>query len=249
MPFTQSEPGQQSALVEHMPQDGTHWVGKHVRAPVGPGTHGLPTPPSGPQQSALVAHAPFAPTHVARLQRGMPRLSCLHVSAWQFPLQQSHDELHELVARRHTSPFGLQPVGFWQTPTPLTMLPHVEKPPCDCGPPPSPGNAAEPQHSLSLAHVSPTKWHPLAGWQMSTPVGAHGAHARLQHAPPHCGMPPSMVTMPPSAVVPAQSMPSARLQFAPPVGTGAHVPSACVPVMLQMPEQQLAPTLHESPTC
>jgi hypothetical protein len=96
-----------------------------VSAPFAAGTHGLPIPPSGPQQSALVAHEPFAGTHCETLQRGMPRLSCLHVSAWQFPLQQSHDELHVLVARRHTSPLGLQPVGFWQTPTPPSILPHV----------------------------------------------------------------------------------------------------------------------------
>jgi hypothetical protein len=44
-------------------------------------------------------------------------------------------------------------------------------------------------------------------------------------------------------------MPSAREQFAPPAGTGPHVPSADVPTMLQTPEQQLAPVVHESPVC
>jgi hypothetical protein len=55
--------------------------------------------------------------------------------------------------------------------------------------------------------------------------------------------------MPPSGVVPAQSMPSASLQFALPAGTGPQVPSAFVPEMLHTPEQQLAPVPHESPVC
>jgi hypothetical protein len=83
------------------------------------------SPPSGPQQSALVEQAPPAFTHWATLHRGIPRLSCRHVSAWQLPLQQSHDELQLLVARRHTSPLGLHPVGFWQTPTPPSIAPQV----------------------------------------------------------------------------------------------------------------------------
>jgi len=240
-------PGQQSALLLHAPHDGTHCCGKQVSGPppsAPPGTHGLPL-----QQSALVAHAPPASRHCETEQRGTPRLSCLHVSAWQLPLQQSHDELQLLVARRHTAPLGLQPVGFWQTPTAPPVPLHVAKPPCDCAPPPSAGNAAEPQHSLSFVHRSPTRWHPLAGWQTRTPVGPHGAQARLQHAPPHAGMPPSRMTTPPSFVVPAHSMPSVSWQLAPEVGTAPQRPSAFVPVFVQTPEQQSVALAHESPFC
>ena len=99
------------------------------------------------QQSALVAHAPPEGKQVATLHRGMPRLSCRHVSAWQLPLQQSHDELHEMFARRHTSPLGLHPVGFTQTPTAPFVPEQWAKPPIDCEAPASSlGNAMEPQH-------------------------------------------------------------------------------------------------------
>ena len=39
----------------------------------------------------------------------------------------------------------------------------------------------------------------------ATPVGPHGAHARLQHGPPHAGSPASLRTTPPSEAVPPQS--------------------------------------------
>jgi hypothetical protein len=35
-----------------------------------------------------------------------------------------------------------------------------------------PGIPAEPQQSASFWQSSPVGWHPLGGWQMSTPVGA-----------------------------------------------------------------------------
>ncbi len=50
-------------------------------------------------------------------------------------------------------------------------------------------SAAEPQQSLSVRHGSPSTWQPVAGWQMSTPVGPQGAQRRLQQPPPH---PPSL---------------------------------------------------------
>jgi hypothetical protein len=40
----------------------------------------------------------------------------LQVSSFsQLPLQQSHDELQLWLASLQTAPFGLHPVGFWQT--------------------------------------------------------------------------------------------------------------------------------------
>src|SRR5262245_29592052 len=125
---------------------------------LGFGTQGRP-----PQQLALDAHASPAPAHCAAAQRGTPSESGRQVSAWQLPLQQSHEALHDVVASLHTSPSGLQPVGFWHTPTVAggVML-HVTVP----DPPKTP---APPQQSLSLLHRSPTTWQPLAGWQMRTP--------------------------------------------------------------------------------
>lgn len=205
---------------------------------VGLGTHGLP-----PQQLALEAHEPPAFTHCTAAQRGTPTLSCLQVSCVsQLPLQQSQDELHELVFSLHTSPSGLQPIGRRHTPTVPELMTQVT------GLPDPPGSPAEPQQSLSLVHRSPTTWHPLAGWQTSTPVGPHGAHARLQQGPPHAGNPASFWTTPPSAAVPPQSCPSVSPQFAgPPGGAAPHVPRVCPLGTVQVPVQQSALAEHASP--
>jgi hypothetical protein len=120
------------------------------------------------QQFALVAHEPPAITHAWAAHRGTPSESCLHVS-WvsQLPLQQSHDALQDIVASLHTSPSGLQPIGFLHTPTvspgkmlQLTGLPGF-----------APGRPGPPQQSVSCVHRSPTGWQPLAGWQTRTCVG------------------------------------------------------------------------------
>jgi hypothetical protein len=121
---------------------------------VGFGTQGNPL-----QQSALVEHAWPAATHDAPVHRGTPTLSGLQVSCVsQLPLQQSQDALQLIVFSLQTSPLGLQPVGFRQTPSkpPAEKL-HVMLPD------PGPGNAAEPQQSPSFVQTSPTTWHPLAG--------------------------------------------------------------------------------------
>jgi hypothetical protein len=111
------------------------------------GTHGAPA-----QQFALDAQEPPAFTHCAAAQRGTPTLSCLQVSlVSQLPLQQSHDELQELVFSLHTSPSGLHPMGLRHTPTVLgAVMTHVT------GCPDPPGRPAEPQQSVSLVHKSPT---------------------------------------------------------------------------------------------
>jgi hypothetical protein len=212
-------PGQQSALLVQPPQAETQIVGEHTYGgvPLGFGTHGTPL-----QQSALDAHEAPAPTHCRFAQRGTPTLSCLHVSSVsQLPAQQSHDELHDMFESLHTSPFGLQPMGSRQIPTgPPPLMSHVTglfEPPV---------MPEAPQQSMSAVQMSPTGWHPLAGWQTSTPVGPHGAHARLQHGPPHRGRPLSRNTTPPSAPLPPQSCPSTRPQLAGPEGAeAAQVPS------------------------
>jgi hypothetical protein len=84
----------------------------------------------------------------------------------QLPLQQSHDALQLIVFSLHTSPFGLHETGLRHTPSePLPEKSHVTLPE------PGPGSPADPQQSESPEQTSPTTWQPLAGWQMSTPVG------------------------------------------------------------------------------
>ncbi len=89
-------------------------------------------------------------------------------------------------------------------------------------------SACDPQHSLSLVHVSPSTWQPVAGWQTLTPVGPHGAHKRLQQLPPH---PPSMNDCA------THSWPSTAVQLPPNVGK-AHVPTLAPLGMVQVPLQQ-----------
>ncbi len=113
---------------------------------MGLGTHGIPL-----QQLALEAHAAPAPTH-APAQRGTPTLSWTQVSCVsQLPLQQSHDELHDIVFSLQTSPSGLQPMGLRHTPTvdPAEMTQVT-------GLPDPPGSPADPQQSLSWVQRSPT---------------------------------------------------------------------------------------------
>jgi hypothetical protein len=97
-------------------------------------------------------------------------------------------------------------------------------------------SASDPQQSLSVMHVSPSTWQPVAGWQMSTPVGPHGAHKRLQQLPPH----------PPSPTGELQSWPSAAPQF--PVNPNCpQVPTAPPVGIVQLPVQQSLLEWHASP--
>jgi hypothetical protein len=161
----------------------------------------------------------------------------------QLPLQQSHDELQLIVASLHTSPSGLQPCGLRHTPTVLGGVTTQVT-----GFPEPPGSPFEPQQSPSFVQRSPTTWHPLAGWQMSTPVGPNGAQARLQQGPPHAGRPLSgLNTAPPSGPPPAQSCPSTRPQLAGPPGDDApHVPSDWLAAMVHVPVQHWAPAAQAS---
>jgi hypothetical protein len=121
----------------------------------------------------------------------------------QFPLQQSHEELHDIVCSLQTSPSGLHPIGLRHTPTVLGGVMTQVTGLCD-----PPGKPEEPQQSVSCVHRSPTIWQPLAGWQTSAPVGPQGAQARLQQAPPQVGNPLSRYATPPSGPTPPQSCPS-----------------------------------------
>jgi hypothetical protein len=205
------------------------------------GTHGTP-----PQQLALDAHAPPAATHCAAAHRGTPMLSCLHVS-WvsQLPLQQSHEDVQDIVLSLHTSPSGLHPIGRRQIPSVEgAVMSHVT------AIPEPPGSPADPQQSESFVQRSPTTWQPLAGWHTRIPVGPHGAHARLQQGPPQAGRPPSLRTIPPSGAVPPQSWPSTTPQFAGPLGGVApHVPSVDPAATVHADVQQSDPVEHASPAC
>jgi hypothetical protein len=233
-------PEQQSAVSVHCPHAGMQLIPEQTNGGVPPST-GLGTQGAVLQQLALLAQAPPASTHWAGEQRGTPTLSWWQVSRFsQLPAQQSHDELHDVVANLQTSPSGLQPIGRRQTPTvDGGVMTHVT------GLPDPPGRPVEPQQSPSCVHKSPTTWQPLAGWQTNTPVGPQGAHARLQQGPPHGGTPPSGTV----AVV-AQRIPSTRPQLAgPPGGVNEQVPRDCPAAMLHWPVQQLVLFAHASPGC
>jgi hypothetical protein len=243
--MTHDVPAQQSALSVHEPHDATQAVPVHTYGgdppAAGFGTHGIPL-----QQLALDAHAPPAETHCAGAHRGTPMLSCLHVSmVSQLPLQQSHDELHDIVLSLQTSPSGLHPIGRRQMPNvDGDAMSHVT------GFPEPPGRPVEPQQSESFVQRSPTTWQPLAGWHTRIPVGPHGAHARLQHGPPHAGSPVALRVIPPSGVVPPHSWPSTTPQLAGPLGGLAlHVPSVAPTTTLHVPVQQSDPVEHASPPC
>ena len=240
---THDVPAQQSALSVQPPHAGMHVMAEHTYGGVPPatglGTQGMPL-----QQFALEAHEPPGLTHWAAAQRGTPMLSCLQVSfVSQLPLQQSHEELQDIVLSLHTSPSGLQPLGLRQTPRgddPLfTQVTAIPEPP---------GSPAEPQQSPSAVQRSPTTWQPLAGWQMLTPVGPQGAHERLQHAPPQAGRPELLVAVPPSGADPPQSWPSTTPQFAGPLGGVApHVPRVAPAAMVHTCVQQSAALAQLSP--
>jgi hypothetical protein len=149
--MTQVVPGQQSALFVQAPHAEIHFWPLQTYGGIAPAA-GLGTQGAPPQQFALDAHEPPGFTHCAPAQRGTPTLSCLQVSfTSQLPLQQSHEALQELVCSLHTSPSGLHPIGFRQTPMVFgCAMTHVT------GCPDPPGRPADPQQSLSLVQRSPT---------------------------------------------------------------------------------------------
>ena len=122
----QGRPEQQSASVVQVAS--VIWQPAAHRKPVS----GLPMQ-GRPQQSALDAHC--MPTwlcgsahsmvqpgsfgaHAEMPQRGMPRLSCLHVSYWStLPAQQFAFALHDPLWRRQIAPAGEQELPLSQRPT------------------------------------------------------------------------------------------------------------------------------------
>jgi hypothetical protein len=118
------------------------------------------------QQSALDAQDAPAFAHWASAHRGIPSLSCLHVSlVSQLPAQQLQSLLQLDVASLQTLPLGMHalpasepPVGLRQIPTVMPdAMTHVTSP--------SPGVPlpAPPQHSALVVQRSPSTWQPEAG--------------------------------------------------------------------------------------
>jgi hypothetical protein len=200
---------------------------------LGLGTHGRPM-----QQSEVVEHPPPAGTQLTPVHRGTPTLSSLHVSrVWQLPLQQSHDELHDIVESLQTSPSGLHPIGFLQMPTAFGgVMSHVAGIVVDAF-----GKPAAPQQSMSCVQRSPTGWQPLAGWQTRTPVGPYGAQRRLQQLPPHTG------TVPIKTAPSAHTAPSVSPQLAAPVGE-PQTPAVAPVALVQIPPQHALSDVQMSPS-
>lgn len=178
-------PAQQSAVVVHVPPAWMQ-VPPHTSLPLPSGVQGRP------QQSALDAHAlpvcAFGSVQSisAMRQRGMPSESCLQVFFWRtLPAQQFAFALHVLLCSRQIAPAGEHEFPFVQRPS--VAPPSFEQVTLDLSPS---GNVADPQQSLSSLQSSPVGLHPLGFWQTRTPVAECGAHARLQHSPPHVGTPP-----------------------------------------------------------
>ena len=98
---------------------------------------------------------------------------------------------------------------------------------------PSPGRPvpAAPQQSLDLRQRSPLTWHPLAGWQIFTPVVGCGAQRRLQQP-----------------LQASQAVPSTpSLQYVAPDGGGAHLPTVAPAGTSQIPPQQSTALEQTSP--
>jgi hypothetical protein len=125
-----------------------------------------------------------------------------------FPAQQLFSALHDVVASLQIAPAGRQERPLSQRPTRSVGfdLLHVTSPVIPLKPLP-------PQQSASVLQISPVGRHPLGGWHICKPE-LLGAHARLQHEPPHSGMPPSVE--PPSTTPPPHAVPARRHCDAPP---------------------------------
>jgi hypothetical protein len=103
----------------------------------------------------------------------------------ELPAQQLVFALHESLCSRQIAPAGEHALPLLQRPTGL--VPTFSQVTSERSPS---GEPAEPQQSESAMQVSPVGLHPLGGWQISTPVGPNGKHARLQHSPPQIGSAP-----------------------------------------------------------
>jgi hypothetical protein len=198
-----------------------------------------------PQQSALVAQAcpalepPSLHGRPVIVQRGMPSRSCWQTSGFwlTLPAQQLFSALHELMASLQMAPAGRHAFPLSQRPTGSLGLPLLQFPT-----PVEPWMPPKPQQSESVLQISPVGRQPLGGWQTMRPERC-GAHARLQHSPPHDGTPPG----PPSATAP-QATPATVHPGTPGVVGGIpQVPTVAPAALLQMPPQHSTLATQASP--
>ena len=241
-------PAQQSAVVVQPPVLGTQLVPHTKGEPPGTlfGTH------ASPQQSALDAQGcpwvvPASGHTPVIVQRGMPRLSC-----WQsqgcvctVPAQQRSVALHDVVASLQIAPAGEHLFPLSQRPTGSLAFAFEQ---CTSLAAPPVGVPGAPQQSLSIRQSSPVGRHPVGGSQMKTPVGAYGAHARLQQLPPHAGRPPSP-TVPASDNAPPHASPSTVHIVAPGAEGTLHTPIVIPVPLVQMPPQHSLFVEQMSPVC
>jgi hypothetical protein len=95
----------------------------------------------------------------AARQRGMPRMSCLHVFFVRtLPEQQSALALHWTVCSRQIPPAGVQ--AFPLSQRPIGSPAALEQVTSDRAPS---GRVADPQQSASSLQISPVGWQPLGG--------------------------------------------------------------------------------------
>jgi hypothetical protein len=124
-----------------------------------------------------------------------------------------------------TLPCGLQDIGLRQMPIVLPdSITHVTLPA-----PGKPESGSPPQQSSSRRQRSPSTWQPLAGWQMSRPVGP-GAQRRLQQR-----------------LQSAHVMPSTPSHRAGPSGTAAQSPTGEPLALTHSAVQQSVSRVQMSP--
>jgi hypothetical protein len=150
--ITQGSGAQQSAVVVQAPPASTQALPQmNGGVPAGLGTHGKP------QQSALDAQA--LPSYCvgsvqsisAAKQRGIPRLSCLHVGKFsELPAQQLVLALHDVKSSLQMPPAGVHALP--PSHRPIALLSIFAHSTLDLGPS---GRVAEPQQSESSAQISP----------------------------------------------------------------------------------------------
>jgi hypothetical protein len=150
------------------------------------------------------------------------------------PAQQLFSALHETVASLQIAPAGRHELPLSHRPTGSLGFALLQLTPVEPWTPP-------PQQSASVPQISPVGRQPLGGWQTRRPERC-GAQDRLQHSPPHDGMPPSVTP-------PAQAKPATVHVVAPGAPGWPQVPKLAPADLLQSPPQHSEWTAQTSPVC
>ena len=152
------------------------------------------------------------------------------------PAQQLFSALQDIVAILQMAPAGRHAWPLSHRPTGSVGFALLHSTPDEFGEP------TAPQQSAVVLQISPVGRQPLGGWHMRRPERC-GAQARLQHSPPHDGMP-----LPPSAS-PPQATP-ATVHPGTPGGLGSpQVPTVAPAALSQIPPQHSLCAAQTSPFC